>query len=294
MTGFGQSTVSSKEIEYQVSIRAVNGRYLEPRFHLPKELHPLESHLRKILEKYFNRGTVDIYFHRRHFKAHDAIELTVQEDLIEQYLKIVKTVSKKYKIKSALTTEFLLKQPDFIKIESKATFQESENEWIEKVFVEACKKCQKEKEREGKALQKEMLKWIDTLVELRAEISKERESVNQILEEKYKKRVQERLADFASGASNIDPQRISQEIVLQLDRCDINEELQRLEEHLSEFKKLVNGTEGVGKKLDFYTQELLREVNTVGSKSQVAKLTGLVVQAKTIVEKIREQVQNIE
>jgi uncharacterized protein (TIGR00255 family) len=109
------------------------------------------------------------------------------------------------------------------------------------------------------------------------------------LERRYRDRLQK------LGFSGVlDDQRIAQEIVMQLDRADVSEELTRLKEHLKAYRQLLSSQESHGKKLDFYAQELLREVNTIGSKSQIAKLTGLVVDAKTVVEKIREQVQNVE
>lgn len=289
MTGYGQASESNEQVEYQVSIRSVNGRFLEPRFHLPKELYTYESDLRKILEKYFFRGTVDIYIHRRDFKTEHSQHLVVQEHLLTQYLQACKKISKKYKIKSAPTVEFVLRNPEFLKIEITASVHKGEDSLMKKVFTQACKSCIAEREREGKALKKEMDALLGHLQKLREEMMNERAQANTLLHDRFKKRIEDKMTEMV-----MDPQRLAQEIVIQLDRSDINEELQRLEEHLREFQKLLASSEGLGKKLDFYTQELLREVNTIGSKSQVARLTQLVVQAKTTVEKMREQVQNIE
>ncbi len=120
-------------------------------------------------------------------------------------------------------------------------------------------------------------------------ISGLREDANQLLQEKFEQKIRARLK-----GNEIDPARLSQEIVIQLEKADINEELSRLSEHIKNYRQLVSSSQGEGKKLDFYTQELLREVNTIGSKSQVAKITQSVVEAKTVIERLREQVQNVQ
>jgi len=124
-------------------------------------------------------------------------------------------------------------------------------------------------------------------------VTKLRDEANKALLERFEAKVKSRLPKDVA-AHQVDPQRISQEIVIQLEKADINEEIIRLTEHIKNFEKLVEQPVVEGKKLDFYTQELLREVNTIGSKSQVAGITEAVVDAKTLIERIREQVQNIE
>src|SRR5690606_20882053 len=120
-------------------------------------------------------------------------------------------------------------------------------------------------------------------------ISQMRESANAQLQERYETKVKARMK-----GTEIDPARLAQEIVIQLERADINEELSRLQEHIKNYRQLIQSKDAEGKKLDFYTQELLREVNTIGSKSQVAKITSAVVEAKTLIERLREQVQNVQ
>ncbi|MCB0408161.1 MAG: DUF1732 domain-containing protein, partial [Bdellovibrionales bacterium] len=148
----------------------------------------------------------------------------------------------------------------------------------------------KERDREGKALKKELLHLLSQLKKSLKTVESMTESIRKELE----KRFGDRLSQFSTGI-DIDPQRVAQEVAVALDKCDIREEISRLDEHLSMFQSLVdNDSEPRGKKLDFYCQELLREFNTIGSKSSQAKLTQTVVDAKSIIEKLREQVQNIE
>ena len=289
MTGFGQAQTKSKTSEFQVSIRTVNGRFLEPRFHIPREFLNLESELRKVLNEHFVRGTVDIFVNRKSLKQGGDYNVVVQSDLASKYVQASKDLKKKFKLKGDFSIEALMKSSEVIKLEEDTSAQKSETEQLMKVFVEACQNCQKERAREGMSLRKEMLQLITELKKLREAMIAERTEANRFLEERFQKKIKERSAELT-----VEPQRLAQEIVLQLERSDINEELSRLSEHLDQFQILIEAKEAMGKKLDFYTQELLREVNTIGSKSQVAKLTQTVVQAKTIIEKIREQVQNIE
>ena len=289
MTGFGQAQTKSKTSEFQVSIRTVNGRFLEPRFHIPREFLNLESELRKVLNEHFVRGTVDIFVNRKSLKQGGDYNVVVQSDLASKYVQASKDLKKKFKLKGDFSIEALMKSSEVIKLEEDTSAQKSETEQLMKVFVEACQNCQKERAREGMSLRKEMLQLITELKKLREGMIAERTEANRFLEERFQKKIKERSAELT-----VEPQRLAQEIVLQLERSDINEELSRLSEHLDQFQILIEAKEAMGKKLDFYTQELLREVNTIGSKSQVAKLTQTVVQAKTIIEKIREQVQNIE
>ena len=289
MTGFGQAQTKSKTSEFQVSIRTVNGRFLEPRFHIPREFLNLESELRKVLNEHFVRGTVDIFVNRKSLKQGGDYNVVVQSDLASKYVQASKDLKKKFKLKGDFSIEALMKSSEVIKLEEDTSAHKSETEQLMKVFVEACQNCQKERAREGMSLRKEMLQLITELKKLREGMIAERTEANRFLEERFQKKIKERSAELT-----VEPQRLAQEIVLQLERSDINEELSRLSEHLDQFQILIEAKEAMGKKLDFYTQELLREVNTIGSKSQVAKLTQTVVQAKTIIEKIREQVQNIE
>ncbi|MBO9666417.1 MAG: DUF1732 domain-containing protein, partial [Bdellovibrio sp.] len=158
-----------------------------------------------------------------------------------------------------------------------------------KAFADACNNCNKERVREGKALRKDLEKLLSSLDKQIKVISDLRNEANSQLQEKYETKIRARLK-----GNDIDPSRLSQEIVIQLEKADINEELSRLSEHIKNYRQLVGSQQAEGKKLDFYTQELLREVNTIGSKSQVAKITQSVVEAKTLIERLREQVQNVQ
>lgn len=289
MTGYGHGKVQTLQSLIEVSLRAVNGRFLEPRFHLPREYIAFEGDLKKILQKNFARGTVDIYVLRRVRWDQVESKVVVQNSLVKDYDKALRQIAKTLKANYVPHVESLARLPDVMKIETQDAVTASEKKALLKAMESACAACLKERAREGQSLRHDMEKTLKGLEGYVAEILKVREEVNQGLQAKVEQKLKARF----SGAE-LDPARLSQEVVFLLDKSDINEELVRLREHLKNYRALL-GTQGsLGKKLDFYTQELLREVNTIGSKSSVSQLTQNVVEAKTLIERLREQVQNIE
>ncbi len=289
MTGYGTARSQGKDVTIEVSIRAVNGRYLEPRFHLPREFVGFEADLKKTLGQCIRRGTVDIFISRRVKSVAAKAKMNVNDALAKKYITAYRHLSKELGLPYQVHLEALARLPDIIKIEETFELFAGEESLLKKVFAEACKSCDKERDREGKALRKDLEKLLLGLDKQIRIISSLREEANGQLQERFEQKVRGRLR-----GSELDPARVSQEIVIQLEKADINEELSRLTEHIKNYRQLVGSQTTEGKKLDFYTQELLREVNTIGSKSQVAKITHAVVEAKTIIERLREQVQNVQ
>lgn len=289
MTGYGNFKAESKDSSVEVSIRAVNGRFLETRFHLPREFVPFENDLKKVLGEKIKRGTVDIFVVRRLKNKASRTQVKVNEELALQYLSALQKISKKTKLQATPHLEFLARMPSVIETEEVHEMFKGEDKLLKKVFAGAVKAADTERVREGKALQKELEKLLTQLESQIKVISSLRSEANAQLQERFETKIRSRLQ-----GEEIDKQRLSQEIVIQLERADINEELTRLSEHIKNYRNLLQAGVSEGKKLDFYTQELLREVNTIGSKSQVAKITQSVVEAKTLIERLREQVQNIE
>lgn len=292
MTGFGVSRFQSNDLTVEISIRAVNGRYLETRFHSPRLYYTFESELKKKLAATILRGTVDIYISRK-LKSATTSKVVSNSKLASEYLKAFKKLSTDLGFKDSVRLDHIVKMPDVIHIEENETVHLNEAVLLKKVFDAALKKIEIERQREGVALKKDLMKNLKDLQKHMLKVTKLREEANQVLQERFETRIKLKLSKEMAGTT-FDNQRISQEIVMQLEKADINEEITRLSEHLKNFEKLVEAKFVEGKKLDFYTQELLREVNTIGSKSQVAGITEAVVESKTLIERIREQVQNIE
>lgn len=289
MTGYGAARIQSKDVTVEVSIRAVNGRFLETRFHLPREFVPHEGELKKILGQYLMRGTVDVFVSRRVKNTTNKAQMIVNDALAKKYLGAYKHLSKELNIPYQVHLEALARLPEVIKVEDTYELFSGEDKILKKAFTDACKNCDKERRREGQALRRDLQKLLGSLEKQVKVISDLRGEANTQLQEKFEQKIRARLK-----GNDIDPARLSQEIVIQLEKADINEELSRLSEHIKNYRQLVASQETEGKKLDFYTQELLREVNTIGSKSQVAKITHAVVEAKTLIERLREQVQNVQ
>jgi uncharacterized protein (TIGR00255 family) len=289
MTGFGSASISTPEFELDINVKSVNGRFLDLRLHLPREYSPFESEMKKHLGQIFFRGTVDVYFNRRLGPAGESLNVKVQTALAEKYLNALQTLTQTLKLSGQPSLEMLLRFPDVIKTEELKDLSGKEKAQVIATLLEATKACDQERVREGLSLKKEfgeLLSALDLFVKSSETL---RTQANEALEKRY----QERLAKFGFEGQ-IEPQRLAQEVVMQLERADISEEISRLREHLKAYRELLNNPVAQGKKLDFYAQELLRELNTIGSKSHVAELTQAVVEAKTVIERVREQVQNVE
>lgn len=293
MTGFGNFRTQNNDVSIEVSVRAVNGRFLETRFHLPRVYFPYETELKKKFSSQVLRGTVDVYITRKiRSNAHSG-RISVNSKLAQEYLKAFKKLSSDLRLNENIRLEQISKQPEVIQFEETESLSSGEVAMLKKTFEMALKKFDSERVREGSALKKDLQKNLRDLQKHIQKVSKLRDEANKLLQERFESKVKSRLPKEVAG-QQMDPQRISQEIVIQLEKADINEEITRLNEHTKNFDKLTDQPVVEGKKLDFYTQELLREVNTIGSKSQVAGITEAVVEAKTLIERIREQVQNIE
>jgi uncharacterized protein (TIGR00255 family) len=294
MTGYGRSSSrlasekkSEASVELDISLKSVNGRYLEIRLHVPREYAALESEFKSLIGAKFSRGTVDVYINRLSSAASSEIKVNVE--LARKWLESYRKLGSSLKLSADPSLEMISRVPDVLSIEAHVEPTEAEKRLVKKLLQETVSACDLERSREGKALETELQSLLKKLETLADQMQDMRKHANDELEKRYRDRLQK-----LGFAGVVDDQRVAQEIVMQIDRSDISEEQTRLREHLKAYRQLFKSKEPQGKKLDFYAQELLREVNTIGSKSHIAKLTGLVVDAKTLVEKIREQVQNVE
>lgn len=289
MTGFGSAKGVTPASYLEVNIRSVNGRFLETRVHLPRELGGIESDVKKALSATFQRGSVDVFISRKSRGEKSNLKLFLHEEMAEAWMSAADRLRGKAGFADTLDLKTLLQLPEVVGFEEEAMSIETDANELRRLVQQACAACTNERLREGEALKNELLGILDRLQSVVAEMNGIREEINRQLKEKMEARLKARWADL-----EMDTQRMQQELALLWDKSDITEEMGRLKEHLQHYRKLLLSSETQGKKLDFYTQELLREVNTIGSKSPMAQLTHLVVTAKTEIEKLREQVQNIE
>ncbi len=289
MTGIGTAEVRLPRYELQVSLKSVNGRFLETRFHIPKEFHLYEIDLRKQIEKKLSRGTVDVFISRRGQISRSRVDIRFDADVAKSWVATHKKMSDLLKSKTELTANQLLALPQVVEIQEQTGSATKEKSLLSQTFSKALLNLEKAREQEGRFLKTELSKLFAQLEKLVLQMRDKREDANAAL----RKRMNAKLETMGFDNKVIE-QRLAQEIVIQVDKSDISEELSRLHEHVKACLKLLKSAGAEGKRLEFYNQELLREVNTIGSKSQVTDLTALVVDAKTVIERIREQVQNLE
>lgn len=288
MTGYGASQVKSRQLEIEVHVKSVNGRFLEVRFHLPKEYAPFENDFRKIFGKW-NRGTVDVYIHRRPAAESRLQTVKIREQNAQYWTKTLKALAKSLKIDHDLSLRDILQMPYVMENQDRLSLQPGELKAVEGQLKKAMLKCEALRAQEGKELKKELLEQIKNLESKISEVDGWREEALKSGQQRLKSRLA-----LMESEKEMDPSRLALETALLIDKMDVHEEVVRLREHLKACRALIQSDEARGKKLDFYCQELLREVNTIGSKSQLASLTQVVVDAKSVIEKFREQVQNIE
>lgn len=287
MTGFGKSLVETSDFQLDVSARAVNGRYLEVKVYGPKIYNDLELEIRKRVSKHILRGNLDIYINRKLYNGSEEIQFNTK--LAKKWLSGFKKMAKDLNLDPNIDSAVLLERPEFIKVEEASQLTSKEKTALFKAIDQAVKSCSQVRAVEGESLKTDISKHLSKLNQVLSKIKKLRASTVKKLQERYTERLKK-----LDMPGEIDEQRLAQEIVIMVDKSDISEEIQRLEAHLTVLQKLINQNESIGKKLDFYAQELLREVNTIGSKSGSSELTQAVVEAKTCIEKYREQVQNVE
>jgi uncharacterized protein (TIGR00255 family) len=317
MTGYGRSKksessgVPGSSGEIEAWARSVNGRFLEIRVHLPREWAELEPEIRTLAQNMLSRGTVDLHVSRvRGAESNARIE--IDERLAKEWAQALQKLAKATGLlESMVPFEVIAKAPDVIRIVNETELTPLQKSNVIATAREALSALEIEKAREGTTIQTELLSLITQLDGAVAKVSKLASDAPDDLRARLKTRM-DRLEASGLQTPGTDDSRFHQEVAILIDRGDIREEIARLSAHLTVYRELVEGvgkapehTEGkkgstkgapapIGKTLDFYAQELLREVNTVGSKSQTSDLTRLVVEAKTLVEKIREQVQNVE
>ncbi len=288
MTGFGSAGVVSEGTHLQVQVRSVNSRFFEVRSHLPKEYLSEEADLKAALGQYFQRGHVDLFVHRKVSSHKVQGKVEVHGPLLKSYLSQLKKAAKEVGMDASGALASVGNLPHLVTVEVQQKVGPTEKADLLKALHKAAEQCKSQRKKEGTKLARDLSQNFKQLQKLSVAMERARKSsaahMAKLRDDKFKD-LQKRLS--------FDQSKLLLEM-MNLDKLEIAEELVRLRAHVDECLRLLTSGEPVGKRLDFFAQELLREVNTVGSKSQDSQLTKLVVEAKTVIEKLREQVQNIE
>jgi len=289
MTGFSRHENQNENLTCKVEIRSVNNRFIDINTRLPKSLAPLELPLKKMVKSKCARGSFDISIAiEKNGDSEANLEVAPNLPLATEYLNAFKNIQEGLGLKGEIDINTILSQRDVVKPELKKVEDSSEEivlQTVDKTLTDLVKM----REEEGKNLEKDILNQISSIKALGKLISTKQSITVQEFQDKLKEKIQ----SLTTGIE-IDPARIAQESALLADRCDVTEELVRLESHLDQFNKLVASHEPQGRKLEFLTQEINREVNTMGSKTIDLEVSKAVIEMKSCLEKIREQLANIE
>ncbi len=288
MTGYGRGEALGDAGRIVVEMKAVNHRFSEVVFRMPRQFNALEDPAKKLVQSRVKRGRIDVYVSWEPPAKDKGVK--VDKELAIAYYNALKELGGEIGSNSEISLDTLARLPDVLQVEEGEITADELWPTFETAVTEAVDGLIAMREREGAALRADLEERI-TRIEAFGKAVQER--ALQVVEE-YRQRLTRRLEELLPESNPVDPQRLAQEVAIFADRADVTEEVQRLASHVSQFRQALQKGDPIGRKLDFLVQELGREINTIGSKANDAVITNRVVDAKSELEKIREQVQNIE
>lgn len=288
MTGYGKSEQTIDSLNVTVEIKSVNHRYFEFSARVPREYGFLEEKLKKYCNSLITRGKVECYVSVEDLEERE-MEVNVNETLAAGYVKALKELSERFGLKDDISAVTLSRYPDVITLHKASEDEERIWNAVKTVAETAVSKFIEMRETEGSKLRGDILSRADYIIECVEFIEGRSPETVREYNEKLKQRMKELLGDAA-----VDEQRLLNEAAIYADKIAVDEETVRLRSHISQLREFMNSSEAIGRKLDFLVQEINREANTIGSKAQAVDIAKKVIAIKAEVEKIREQVQNIE
>ena len=311
MTGFGRSEYSDEDRRIIIEIKSVNHRYADVSIKLPRSISRFEPELRKRIKKYAERGKIDIFITYSNLKS-SGYTVKYDKEIAGQYMKYLKEIETDFGLEEEYKPTVIARFPDVFTVEENYYVEDSEYEIIEKVFDEAGEQFMQSRAKEGANLSKDILDKMDELEKLTCQVDELAPKMIEEFRDKLIEKVQKLLEN-----TELDNARIAQEVTIYSDKVAVDEELVRLHSHISQVRDMLLGeaagdeaaddqtsAEGgkkasdknssIGRRLDFIIQEMNREANTTLSKSDTLAVTDIGIDMKTCIEKVREQVQNIE
>ncbi len=288
MTGFGRGMAEDEKRSFLVEMRGVNHRYLDFSIRMPKSLMSLEDRVRKEISKVISRGKLDVFITYRNYAKED---LAVQSNLhlAKGYVDALNSIKDSFSLKDDISVSLVSRFPDVIFTEEKEENIEEIWALLEEAVREASLKMLEMKKAEGTSLKNDMLQKKEGIIALVDKIRERDKLVIPLYKERLEKRIEELLEKVP-----VDESRLALEVAMYTDKASIDEELTRLSSHMEQLENFLKEEEPVGRKLDFLAQEMNREANTMASKSVDIEITNVVLSIKNEIEKIREQMQNIE
>lgn len=288
MTGFGRAEVSDANCKITVEIKAVNHRYLDCNIKLPKKLGFFDASIRALIKDYIQRGKVDIFVTYEDY-TENTVNLKYNKEVAATYLKYLNEMSEEFGIENDVRATSLSRYPEVFTLEEADVDEQEIWSDLEQAVKSACEAFVETRIKEGENLKKDLCGKLDGMLGYVAEIEKR---APQIIEE-YKAKLCDRVAELLQDAK-IEESRILGEVTLFADKVCVDEEIVRLKSHITHTKETLEEGGSVGRKLDFIAQEMNREANTILSKSNDLMTSDLAINLKTDIEKVREQIQNIE
>jgi uncharacterized protein (TIGR00255 family) len=288
MTGFGLAEGHTPSGSYRVEIRGVNNRFLDLQLRVPRLFSNLEQKIKKEITETISRGSVSVFISGD--KENEPLKLSWDKNAVENYLRIFKEIKTTFHLAGDIALSDLLRISDLIKMTPVQYDEKTLLKHITPILAKALDAYKKSREAEGALTVKDLKKNLADLLKLLDQV--ERRAPLRLKE--YSKELTARIAKLLSDAGNVDEQRIATEVALMADRLDVSEECMRLRAHVTAFSKDFGSDEPVGKRMNFLVQEMNREANTIGSKANDTVISHLAISLKESVEKLREQIQNIE
>lgn len=288
MTGFGHAEAVTKERKITVELKSVNHRYLDLSIKMPRKLNVFEGQIRNLMKHYMQRGKVDVFITYEDYTAGN-VSVKYNREIAAEYLKYLKQMEEEFSLENDVKVSGLSRYPEVLSMEEQSINEEETWHSLEGPLHEACGKFVKTREREGENLKNDLLVKLDGLENMVIKVQQRSPEVVKAYREKLEAKVHELLED-----AQIDESRIAAEVILFSDKICNDEETVRLLSHIRGMKKILMEKEGIGRKLDFMAQEMNREANTILSKSSDLEVSDIAIDLKTEIEKIREQIQNIE
>ena len=287
MTGYGKARITKEQREYEVEMKSVNHRYLDITVKLPRQISYLEELIKREISKKIKRGKVDVFVSFQN-DSMEGRNIKINNELAKAYIIELKKLAETENILADIQVNDIAKYPEVLTIQNSQDDEMIKKEMAE-VVIKAMESLVEMRKKEGIKLAEDLNNRLDNIQEKINELDK----FSTGLIEEYVVKLEERLKELL-GASELDKNRLAQEVVIYADKCSIQEEITRLNSHIKQFKELLKSDEAEGKKMDFIIQEMNRETNTIGSKSNSLEVTNSVIEMKTEIENLREQVQNIE
>lgn len=287
MTGYGKANLTKNEKDYQVEIKSVNHRYLDISVKMPRVISYLEEEVKKEIAKQIKRGKIDVFITFQNNQV-ESKDIKINNEIAKIYIDQLKKLAKQEQILANIEVTEIARLPDVLVIQNNQE-EETINQELLEVVSQAASKLVKMRTIEGSKMAEDLLIRIQTIQKKVKEIS----LLSTGLIEEYVVKLKDRIREILKN-NEVDEIRLAQEVVIYADKCSVEEEVTRLKSHLSQFEELLNTKEAIGKKLDFIIQEMNRETNTIGSKANNLEITNQVIEIKTELENMREQIQNIE